>query len=298
MKTSRLWVVLAVLFAGSEARAVDTLGVTPVKTPTKSSVQSQMSGADGATLGQVSSNNTAQAGAGTGGMFTLPALVQSTLPTYSTNGNMVALTVDGSGRLYITTDAATNLGTNIAQVNGATPSATNPLFDRLTDGTTAYVAAKTGQFPTSLGQTTKSGSLSVTLASDQGALSVSTGVPTGATSNRATPVNIASAATSTIVCKSGLAVSQPLKIYRAAITAAAQVRCTLQYNDNGTITKFGDAVTSPGLPSVEKLFNGFANVTTSATATIQQVEAVCTNFDSFAEDVGCDVSYCQSASGC
>jgi hypothetical protein len=47
-----------------------------------------------------------------------------------------------------------------------------PMFARLSDGTTAYTGAKTGQFPTSLGRTTMAGSLSVALASDQAALAV------------------------------------------------------------------------------------------------------------------------------
>lgn len=49
----------------------------------------------------------------------------------------------------------------------------NPMWVELTDGTTGYVGAKTGQFPSNLGQQVKASSLSVTLASDQGALAVS-----------------------------------------------------------------------------------------------------------------------------
>lgn len=128
------------LIVGGSAVA-DTVGKTSVRTQTKTDVQTQVTGADGATLGQVSANNTAQS---TGGLWALPAIVQSALPTYSSNGNLVGLTVDGSGRLYVTLDSTVTANQNLKQVNGATIS---------------------------LGSTTGANSLPVVIASDQGAVS-------------------------------------------------------------------------------------------------------------------------------
>jgi hypothetical protein len=148
------------------AEAADTVGKTPVRTVTKTDVQSQQSGADGATLGQISPNNTAQGGAGTGGDFVLPAVVQSSLPTYSTNGNLVGLTVDASGRLYVVTDSTVTTATNLKQVGGTA------------------IDTNTGN--------ASAGTQRVVIATNQPTLLVSQGAPTGAATNRAAPVNIAS----------------------------------------------------------------------------------------------------------
>lgn len=227
-----------------------------------------------------------------------------------------------------------NLPMNIVQIGGATQSATNPLFSELTDGTTAYVGAKTGQFPSALGQQTMAASTGVVIASNQSTLSfnnaqvvgtttdvntgnasagtqrvvlasnqptvpVTQGVLSGMSDALGTTVNIAAAGTSTITCKGSLAVSQPLKLLRARISGAAMARCTLEYNDNSTLTKWASLVTSPATPWAEFACPyGACALTTSATVTIQQIEAVCTNFDSVAQDFTCDVSYCQSAAGC
>lgn len=51
-------------------------------------------------------------------------------------------------------------------------AANNPMWVELTDGTAGYTGVKTGQLPAALGQTTMAGSLAVTLASNQSALSV------------------------------------------------------------------------------------------------------------------------------
>lgn len=292
----RIAAVLIVLSFPLVALAADTLGKTPVKTLSKTDVQVQPTGADGATLANIQANNTA-IGSG-GGIQEISGLVNSSLPTYSA-GNIAMPSIDTGGRTYMTTDAATNLRSNITQVQGAVPSATNALFMTLTDGTTAYTGAKTGQLPSALGQTTMAGSTSVVLASNQSVISVTQGAPTGAATNRATPVNIASAGTTAIVCKGSLAVSQPLKLYQVHITSQSPVRCVIQYNDNATITKWGDAMTSAASPMATFACpGGFCALTTSATATTQQIEANCTNIDTVANDVGCDTSYCQAASGC
>jgi hypothetical protein len=277
------------------AFAADTVGKVSVRTATKSDVQTQQSGADGATLEQVSANNTAQAA---GGSWVLPAIVQSALPTYSTNGNLVGLTVDASGRLYVTIDSTVTVQSNIKQINGAAPSATNPFAAQLTDGTASYVGAKTGQLPTALGQQTKAASVSMTLASDQGTLPVSQGAPTGAATARGTPVNIASAGTSTLTCVGSLTVSTPLKLYQVEIAGAAQGRCTLRYNNNGATTSWFDVVTSPAQSTiVAPCPAGFCGITAGTTGT-QAIEASCTNFDAAAQDFSCSVQYCSAASGC
>lgn len=226
------------------------------------------------------------------------------------------------------------LPTNITQVNGAALSATNPVFSQLTDGAAVYVGTKTGQLPTALGQQTMAASVGVVIASNQSTLPfndaqiagtttdvntgnasagtqrvviasnqptipVTQGVLSGMSDSLGTTVNIGSGATSTVVCKGTLTVSQPLKLLRARVSGAAMARCTLEYNDNATLTKWASLVTSPATPWAEFACPyGSCALTTSATATTQQIEAVCTNFDSVAQDFTCDVSYCQAASGC
>jgi hypothetical protein len=289
--------VLALLFCllPATAFAADSAGKMPVKTNSKTDVQVQITDQAGSTLLNVQGNNTV-VGAG-GSAMVLPALVNTGTPSL-TNGNAAALTVDGSGNLLVKLSAAGTTATNITQVNGVALSATNPLFTQLTDGTAVYVGAKAGQLPTTIGQTTKASSLSVTLASDQGSLAVSQGAPTGATSNRATPVNIAAAGSSVITCKGTLSTTTPVKLYQAHITSQSAVRCTLQYNNNASVTTFGDAMTSVGSPTATfSCPAGFCAVTSGASGT-QALEANCTNLDTVANDVVCDVQYCNAASGC
>lgn len=294
-KFNRLVATLVLVFAAGSAFAADTVGKTSVRTATKSDVQAQISGADGSTLGQVSANNTAQS---TGGFWALPAIVQSALPTYSVNGNLVGLTVDGSGRLYVTIDSTVTVQSNIKQINGAAPSATNPFPAQLTDGSASYVGTKTGQLPSALGQTTKSGSVSVTLASDQGTLSTSQGAPTGAATADGTGVSIASGATSTLTCVGSLTASTPVKLYQIVIAGVAQSRCTVRYNNNGTTTSWFDVVTTPanGM-AVVPCPAGFCSVTAGATGT-QAIEASCTNNDAYTQTFSCSAQYCNAASGC
>jgi hypothetical protein len=290
----RVITLLIFTLVPSMAFAADSVGKVSVRTNTKTDVQSQISGADGSTLGQVSANNTAQS---TGGLWALPAIVQSALPTYSTNGNLVGLTVDSSGRLYVTIDSTVTVQSNIKQINGAAPSATNPMPAQLTDGSASYVGAKTGQFPSALGQTTSASSLSVAIASDN-TVNTKAGAPTGAATNRGTAVNIVSAGTSTVTCVSSLTASTPLKLYQVEITGAAQGRCTIRYNNNGTTTNWFDAVTSAAAPNVvAPCPAGFCAITSGTTGT-QAIEASCTNFDSAAQDFQCSVQYCSAASGC
>lgn len=267
----RLALCLALLSA-SPALAADSVGKTAVRTVAKTDAQVQKSGADGTTLNQTSPNNTAQGGAGTGGDFVLPAIVQSSLPTYSTNGNLVGLTVDASGRLYVVTDSTVTTATNVKQVNGTT------------------VDTNTGN--------ASAGTQRVVLASNQPTVPVSQGAPSGAATNRATPVSIASAGTTAITCVGSLTVSQPVKVYSVTITGAAMARCTVRYNNNTTMTNFADVVTSPATPTVQwSCPAGFCAVTAGASGT-QAVEINCTNFDAAAQDFGCAVSYCSAASGC
>ncbi len=289
----RILALVALLFS-TQAFAADTIGKQAVRTNANTDVKVQVAGADGSTLGQISANNTAQS---TGGAWVLPAIVQSALPTYSTNGNMVGLTVDATGQLYVKLNS--NASVNVAQINGATASATNAMPSQLTDGTAVYVGAKTGQLPTALGQGTMAASMSVAIASNQSTLTVTQGAPSGVFTTRAAPVNIAAAGTTALVLKSGLAVSQPLKMYSVTLSSAALMRCTVRYNDNGSFTNWGDVVLSPAEPTVTlPCPAGFCAMTTSATSTTQQFEANCTNFDSAAQDVGGNVSGCQAASGC
>ena len=75
-----------------------------------------------------------------------------------TDVQLRAVAVPVSGTITVTSTTA-NQGTGAA--------ATAPWSVELSDGTAFYTGAKTGQFPTTLGQTTKAASLSVAIASDQ-----------------------------------------------------------------------------------------------------------------------------------
>jgi len=267
-----LFMLAALLLVLSPAQAADSVGKTPVRTVTKTDVQAQRSGADGTTVGQTSVNNTAQGGAGIGGDFVLPAIVQSSLPTYSTNGNLVGLTVDASGRLYVVTDATVTTSTNVKQIGG-----TN-------------VDVNTGN--------ASAGTQRVVLATNQPTVPVSQGAPTGAATNRSTPTSIASSGTTALTCVGSLTTSQPVKVYSVTITGAAMARCTIRYNNNTAMTNFGDVITTPTSPTVQwNCPAGFCAVTAGASGT-QAIEANCTNFDVAAQDFGCAVSYCSAASGC
>lgn len=296
MRISRL-AALAALIATHAAYAADTLtaGKTQVRTGSKSDVQAQITDQGGTTLLNVQGNNSAP-GAG-GGAEVLIGNVQTSAPSY-TSGNLGLPWLDTSGRQYVTTDGAATLRNNLVQINGAAPSATNPMPSQLTDGTTAYVSAKTGQLPSALGQSTKAGSVSITIASDQGTLPVSQGAPTGAANAMGTQTNIASAGTTAIACATGLTASTPMKLYRVRVSGAAMARCVIRYNNNGAFTNWVNLMTSPSKPTDEAtLPAGFVGLTTGATGT-QAIEANCTNFDAAAQDFNCDVSYCIAASGC
>lgn len=287
-----------VLLLPGVAFGADTLSSaeTQVRTGAKTDVQAQPSGADGSTLANVLANNTAPGGAGTGGVQILLGNVQTSAPTYA-SGNIAMPWLDTAGRQLVATNG-TSLSANLAQVNGATFSATNPLFSQLTDGTTVYVGTKTGQLPSALGQTTMAGSVSVAIASNQSTIAVSAGAPSGAAAARGTPTNIASAGTTTLTCVGSLTTSTPTKLYRVIVTGAAMARCTVRYNNNGTMTNFGDVMVSPTAPTAEfKCEPGFCGLTTGTTGT-QAYEASCNNFDAAAQDYACSVQYCISASGC
>lgn len=253
----------------STALAADVFGKQPVKTVAIGDVTIELAGGDGSTVAQVAASNGAAAG---NGLFVLAGVANSTLPSL-TAGRAAGASIDLGGRMYVTGDASmTALLANITKVSGSTLS---------------------------LGQTTMSASLPVVLASNQSTLAVTSGAPSGSGFLRNAATNIGSGASSTIVCKSGLSVSQPTKPLQYIITSGGAVRCTLQFNDNATLTKFADVATAPGdMTVVWTPPSGVVGLTTSSTVTTLQYEAACTNFDSVAQDVYCSVSYCQSASGC
>lgn len=280
---------IALIFIATAALAADTVGKQAVRTVTKSDFQTQLTDQAGTTLANIQSNNSA-AGAG-GGLQVLSGNVQSSAPSYSA-GNFAMPWLDTSGRLQViaTPAAATTQTVNLQQVLGSTISATNPAFVQISNGTTAYTS----------GQATMANSFPVVIASNQAAIPVTQGVPTGFAYNRGTPTSIAGGGTTVaLVCKTGLAISQPTKPYQVVVTGNAAARCTLQFNDNATLTKFADVNISVATPTQTWTPPvGFIGLTTSGTVTTLQYEASCTNIDTTTTDFGCDIVYCQAASGC
>jgi hypothetical protein len=225
----------------------------------------------GATTVQVSANNGVAIG---NGLTALVGLVNSTLPSY-TAGRVAAPSIDLGGRVYITGDASMGvLKANTAQINGTA-----------TDVNTGNATAGTQR---------------VVLASNQPSLAVSFGAPTGAAANVSATLNIAGGTTTAaVLCKTGLAISQPVKLYKVVVSAAVAARCVIRYNDNGSFTNWGVVQTSVAAPNALYDCNaGFCALTTSSTVTTQQIEANCTNYDQGAQDFTCSVQYCQAASGC
>lgn len=290
----RILVVLALaLTMPRVAVAAEAQAAQAVKTTTKSSVQVQITDQAGITLLNIQANDTA-VGAG-GASQVLTGNVQSSIPTY-TAGHIAMPTIDVGGRTYVTTDAAANLRTNITQVNGTTHSATAPIFSQLTDGTSTYIGAKSGQLPTSLGAQATGASLSIVPAT--GATFATTiGTPAGAASAVSAAVNIASGATTTITCAGSLTVSQPVKAIWVHVTGQSPAHCTIQYDSNASLTKWGAVEVGPSAPSGGYLpcTYGYCAVTAGSSGT-QAIEASCTNLDSVANDFFCDVQYCSGAS--
>jgi hypothetical protein len=286
---------LLLLLSALPVLAADTLGKTPVKTTAKSDVQVQLTDQAGATLLNIQSNNSST-GAG-GGAQVLIGNVQTSAPTY-VSGNLGMPWVGTNGSLHVTIDSGAGSSSNLTQINGVAISATNAMPSQLTDGTSVYVGTKTGQLPSALGQSTKSGSVSVALASDQGTLAVSQGAPTGATNAFGSTVNISSGATSTLTCASSLSATTPVKLYRVRVAGGASARCVVRYNNNASMTNWLTLMTSTIKPTDESVLPaGFVGLTTGSTGT-QAIEASCTNFDAVAQDFSCDVSYCIGATGC
>lgn len=305
MRTALKWLAAVALLAlvASDAQAADTFGKTPVKTSAASDVQAQISGSDGVSLAQVAAANGAAAG---NGLFVLGAVYNSSLPSF-TSGRSVALQTDVNGRLIITQDAsAGKLAMNLAQVGGsaitlgsAVGSSSLPVVIASDQGNLPGNLKQVNGSSISLGQTTMSASLPVTLASNQSNVNVSLGAPSGSSFVRNAATNIAAGSTATIVCKSSIAVSTPTKPLQWTITSAGAVRCVHQYNDNASLTKFTDVATSPAnMTVIWTPPTGIVGLTTSSTSTTQQYESVCTNFDSTAQDVYCDLIFCSSATGC
>lgn len=300
----RLLLALALLpLIVSPAYAADVFGKQPVRTVAIGDVTIEIAGSDGVSVAQIAANNGAAAG---NGIFILGGTYNSSLPT-NTSGRSVSLQTDVNGRLIVTQDASAGpLTNNLTRVGGS-----SIVLGQTTMGSSLPVVISSDQtaLPAnikqingstlSLGQTTMSSSLPVTLASNQGAISTTVGAPSGSSFIRNAATNIAAAGSSTIVVKSALAVSTPTKPLQFTVTASDQVRCTLQYNDNSTLTKFTDVTVSPAAPTFAwQPPSGIVGLTTSSTSTTQQYEAVCSNFGSTAQDVYVSLVYCSAASGC
>jgi hypothetical protein len=88
------------------------------------------------------------------------AAVQNTAPT--TEYGIVTRNIPSGTQTVAGTVTVTSTSAN----QGTGAGAAAPWSFELSDGAAFYTGAKTGQFPTALGQTTKAGSLSVTLPSD------------------------------------------------------------------------------------------------------------------------------------
>lgn len=280
MKNALRALFVMVLLAGP-VLAADSLtpAKTPIRTINKNDIQTQATGQDGTTVLQISVDNTALGGASIGAAFVLPAIAKSTTPT-TTDGNAVMLWTDTTRRLYVRTDSAQPLDSNLTKIAGTAVSVNAGAAD---NGTQRVVLATGGA------------TVPVTSGAPSGAASAVQNVTAGSPSS----TNIGTGVTTAVVCKGSLAVSQPLKLYKAVVAGAALARCNIRYNDNGTFTNWGSVVVSPTLPSFAyDCPGGFCSLTTSATSTVQQIEANCTNFDTAAQDFSCSVQYCQSASGC
>lgn len=287
---ARFLTVAAVLSCARVAFAGDTLAGTPVYTKNATALQAQPVGADGVTKPNIQGNNTAPGSGGGTQVLTLDS--ESAAPT-CTAGRFCMPWGDLGGRLHIISDL--NLPMNITQISGAVPSATNPLWLVLSDGAAAYTGAKTGQLPSALDG---SGFLKV---HEQGTVPVTMGSPSGVFFGTSTATSLTGTATATPVCKSALAVSTITKIETISVTSFNSARCICRYNDNASLTVIGNLATSPSDPTATLLFTSSKpNLTTSATATTQQVECACTGADANqgASDVTCTVTGCQANSGC
>jgi hypothetical protein len=292
MKT---WLAALVVLASFSALASDVLGGAKqqVRTGAKNDVQVQLSDSAGVNLAAVLANNTALAN----GLQVLMLNVETSAPSYSA-GSAAMPWGDTAGRQIVATNS-NSLSSNVAQVNGAALSATNPVFVQLSNGAATYTGPASTQLPASLGQTTMANSLPVTLASNQGNVSVTTGYPTGFATAVGTQATIASAGTTAIACASSLATTTPTKLFRVRVTGAAMMRCTARYNNNGAFTNAGVLMLSPATPNAEINFGSQAPaaVTTGSTGS-QQWEVNCNNFDAASQDVNVDCGYCIGASGC
>ncbi len=111
-----------------------------------------------------------QDGAGTAVTSTLIVAKQS-LDVNVANTTAIPVTTTPGTLDFGASAAAGRVAALIGNASGAN-SATNPVLNQLTDGTTAYVGTKTGQLPTTLGQTTMAASTSVTIASNQSSVPV------------------------------------------------------------------------------------------------------------------------------
>jgi len=126
-------------------------------------------------------------------MATQPVLIKST----DSSNNVLPVSLSATGEVNIA--AASTLATSSAQLPttiGQTTKSASLAVTLASDEDT--LATSSAQLPTTLGQTTKSGSTSVTIASDQGALTVSSTLSAASSSDSLT---IASSSTDTSVSK-------------------------------------------------------------------------------------------------
>lgn len=242
--------------------AADTLSGAKqqVRTGAKNDVQTQISDQGGTNLLNVVPNNSADPGGNTGGAQVVGGKVSTTAPSY-TNGDLAMPWIGTDGR--------------------------------------TQTQMSTTQLPATLGPQTSANSTSVTIASDQAAISVKSGAASGAATAVGTQTTIASGATTAIACASSLATATPTKLFRIRASGAALARCTARYNNNGTFTNVGLLMTSATKPTDEINFPDMApaSMTTGSTG-LQQWEISCNNFDNASQDFNVDCSYCVSATGC
>lgn len=126
-------------------------------------------------------------------MATQPVLIKST----DSSNNVLPVSLSATGEVNIA--AASTLATSSAQLPttiGQTTKSASLAVTLASDEDT--LATSSAQLPSTLGQTTKSGSTSVTIASDQGALTVSSTLSAASSSDSLT---IASSSTDTSVSK-------------------------------------------------------------------------------------------------
>lgn len=164
---------------------------------------------------------------GSSAIATLPISAASLpLPSgASTAAKQPALGTAGSASADVITvqgiASMTPIANNLTQIGGSTQSATNPLFVRLTNGTTALA----------YGQTTMSASLPVAIASDQSALSTSAATRTLTTATG----TFSSSGDNTAISAPGVGVKIVITALRIQLEASTAT--TVLIKDGASTTK-------------------------------------------------------------